>query len=402
LEVARTPSLFEIESEMPKKVQRVIRCLYQNGHNKDVHNYIRSILDKEEIPVLRDYLNSREKLKTFKGSVITTHRYLLNMDQKRLEEYDAIIVDEDIIFKSIIPNQGEITVSELETVMEENIDERLSKKIKQLFKAMKTQSCIQLESFVYEYEQNNDFTDLSSRFDIPSFCSAERFLLRKASKEKGLKEDTIVYLKQTNFKNVKYIIVSATADKEICSSFFGKDNVSFYECKQAKYQGDLIQYPEKSMSRTCIANNNGIIPKLIRNFDICEDNVITFMCENIGQLHFGNTEGINTLEGKDIMVVGTPYHIMFLYKLAAFTMGLDFDENEEMSSQIVSHNGYRFNFNTFENENLRAVHFWMLESELEQAVGRARLLRNDCKVHLFSNFPLCQAEMVLDFDYNIL
>ena len=63
------------------------------------------------------------------------------------------------------------------------------------------------------------------------------------------------------------------------------------------------------------------------------------------------------------------------------------------------HNGYRFRFTTFKNENLRAIQFWMIESELEQAVGRARLLRNSCDVHLFSNFPLSQAKMVEDFDY---
>jgi hypothetical protein len=41
----------------------------------------------------------------------------------------------------------------------------------------------------------------------------------------------------------------------------------------------------------------------------------------------------------------------------------------------------------------------MIESELEQAIGRARLLRNKCTVHLFSNFPLPQAKM-MEFEYN--
>jgi hypothetical protein len=35
----------------------------------------------------------------------------------------------------------------------------------------------------------------------------------------------------------------------------------------------------------------------------------------------------------------------------------------------------------------------MIESELEQAVGRARLLRENCTVDLYSNFPLRQAVM---------
>ena len=163
--------------------------------------------------------------------------------------------------------------------------------------------------------------------------------------------------------------------------------------------GSLYQYPGKSMSRSSVANDPGIVRRLMNRFHMDEDHVITFMREEIGELHFGNTEGSNRLEGEDILVIGTPYHADFIYKLVAFTMGLDFDEDEEPELQTVTHNGYRFRFTTYKNENLRAIQFWMIESELEQAVGRARLLRNSCEVHLFSNFPLNQAEMVEDFDY---
>jgi hypothetical protein len=106
------------------------------------------------------------------------------------------------------------------------------------------------------------------------------------------------------------------------------------------------------------------------------------------------------MEGMDILVIGTPYHAEFLYKLIAFTLGLHFDEDAEMKEQLVTHNGRRFKFTTYDDETLRAIHFWMIESELEQAVGRARLLRYDCKVHLLSNFPLSQSKIVNDFDYN--
>lgn len=153
------------------------------------------------------------------------------------------------------------------------------------------------------------------------------------------------------------------------------------------------------MSRSSIANDKGVVQRLMYHFDMEESHVITFMNQNIGQLHFGNTEGSNSLEGDDILVIGTPYHAPFLYKLVAHSIRLDFDEDEEMTMQMVEHNGYRFWFNTFTDENLRSVQFWMIESELEQAIGRARLLRHDCTVHLFSNFPLKQSEMVTEFDY---
>ena len=58
---------------------------------------------------------------------------------------------------------------------------------------------------------------------------------------------------------------------------------------------------------------------------------------------------------------------------------------------VVVHNGFRFRFMTYADATLRAIQFYMIESELEQAVGRARLLRCDCTVNLFSDFPLKQA-----------
>lgn len=60
---------------------------------------------------------------------------------------------------------------------------------------------------------------------------------------------------------------------------------------------------------------------------------------------------------------------------------------------VVTHNWYRFYFTTYEDEILRNIQFYMIESELEQAVGRARLLRCGSTVNLFSDFPLRQANI---------
>jgi hypothetical protein len=191
-------------------------------------------------------------------------------------------------------------------------------------------------------------------------------------------------------------MVSATVDKDICEFFFGKNKVKFYECKKARYKGSLIQFHDKSMSRSSIDANPGII-KIIRKFSGFLK-IITFKKYNIGDLWFGNTAGCDHLKGQNIDVVGTPYHAEFLYKLFPFSLGIDFDKDEKMKRILVFHNGYKFFIRTYENEILRKFHFWMLESELEQAVGRARLLRFNCIVHVFSNFPLSQAVMK-KFDY---
>lgn len=396
IEIMVTPSLEEIKDEIPDNIWNRIQKLYKRGRYRLVHTYIHKKLEKEDIRCLKKYMKKREKLKEWKGCVITTHRYLLNMDKNRLDAFDSIIIDEDIIFKSVISNQEQIGVSQLKKLKKKTTDQGLVNKMDKLLKESKRQSCIETESIEWDVE-DEDMPKVP--FDILSFCLAERFYFRRCDEEENLDEDVFTFLKAADFPGEKYIMVSATADEEVCNMFFGEGNVDFYECKKAENMGTLNQYPQKSMSRSSLAKNPGIIHRLMQQFKIDSSHVITFMKENIGQLHFGNTEGSNMLEGENILVVGTPYHAEFIYKLAAFSMGLEFDEDEKMMIQDVIHNGYRFRFTTFQDEGLRAIHLWMIESELEQAVGRARLLRNDCEVHLFSNFPLSQSKMVKNFDY---
>lgn len=396
IDVKVTPSLDEIKDEIEENIWKHIQKLYKRGQYGLVHKYIQEELQKEDIPCLRKYLEKRNKIREWKGCVITTHRYLLNMDKNRLDEFDSVIIDEDIIFKSVISNQEQITVSQLKKLKEKVADYEVTSKIEELLKKSKKQSCIETEGFEWDMEDENM---PKVPFDVRSFCQAEKFYFRRSDKEENLDEDVFTFLKDANFPGKKYIVVSATADEEVCNMFFGEENVDFYECKKAKNMGTLNQYPQKSMSRSSLAKNQGIIQRLMRKFGVDSRHVITFMKEQVGNLHFGNTEGSNILEGEDILVVGTPYHAEFIYKLVAWSIGLEFDEEEKMTLQQVTHNGYRFRFTTFDDEGLRAIHLWMIESELEQAVGRARLLRHNCTAHLFSNFPLCQAKMIGDFDY---
>ncbi|OGO85381.1 MAG: hypothetical protein A2Y24_03385 [Clostridiales bacterium GWE2_32_10] len=110
-------------------------------------------------------------------------------------------------------------------------------------------------------------------------------------------------------------------------------------------------------------------------------------------MHFGNVEGYNKLEGKDVGIIGTPHLNEIVYRMWNVALGGE-DKAQEMKYQEIEKNNYRFWFMTYSDENLQEIQIWFIESELEQAVGRSRLLRNDCTAFLFSNFPLPQAEFV--------
>ena len=64
----------------------------------------------------------------------------------------------------------------------------------------------------------------------------------------------------------------------------------------------------------------------------------------------------------------------------------------------MQYKGYDFVIMTYKQELLQKVQLYSIESELEQCIGRARLLRQDCTVYLFSAFPCEQAEIFVQ-DY---
>jgi hypothetical protein len=56
----------------------------------------------------------------------------------------------------------------------------------------------------------------------------------------------------------------------------------------------------------------------------------------------------------------------------------------------IDYNSFRFLFSTYENETLRKIQLGIIEAELVQAVGRARVLRTNAEVLVFSNLPLLE------------
>lgn len=56
---------------------------------------------------------------------------------------------------------------------------------------------------------------------------------------------------------------------------------------------------------------------------------------------------------------------------------------------------------TFADKSMRNLQLFLIETELEQAIGRARVLREDCTVYVFSNYPCKQAELNMEPYLNI-
>jgi hypothetical protein len=394
--LTQSPSLHEFKESIPEHIWSHIEKLYESGMS--AIPYLKKII-KEDDPecskLFRQYLKKLDTFSNCEENAITTHRRFLTMD---ISKYELIIIDEDILFYTIIPNKTDLSATDLKRVYKGlPPEDPVARKIRNALKLAKENEFFTLPKI--HFERADD--DKPMGVDISSFSSATHFCVHKVSDQlTGFQEDYISFLNPVEFNaNVKHIMVSATVDKAICEYFFGERNIKFYDCKKAKYTGDLRQYYERSMSRADIKKSSGIISRIKRWSRF--QHTITFMSHSLGGMYFGNCAGRDYLKGENIDVIGTPHQPEWIYKLFAYTHVSDFINVDAKirPGATVTHNGYKFLFTTYDDAVLKAIQFYMIESELEQAVGRARLLRKNCTVNLFSNFPLSQAVM-LESEYD--
>jgi len=398
--VIETPTL---PADLPEDVKDEIERLYAIGASFTAGKYIRSVAEEKGLIKLIEYINQMEIVKTFPGHIITTHSRLLYFKQDQLQTHN-ILIDEDImktllqVSKVSIRDLLKIKTSKYISWVDKN---EVDDKFKYIFlntdyQTFTRTSPISLEN-IENFETQIAEHGIGINSNVMGFLKCTVAYRYNTDKEKMVMEkgfysdsDMIQYLVKCPLPEQKIIILSATADENIYKRMYG-DRTKFHYCQPAKYCGKLVQYPQRSYSRDCLKNDEELYKKVKEI--VGEIPIITFKVfkPNENDLNFGNTEGHNCYEGKDIAVLGTPHLHEIVYKMYAMTFDIDVT-NAEMKYQEIERNNFKFWFMTYVDENLRDIQLWLIESELEQAVGRARLLRNDCSVFLFSNYPIGQAE----------
>lgn len=195
------------------------------------------------------------------------------------------------------------------------------------------------------------------------------------------------YEKQTQFFNIDYVENCGTLTQDLTYSF-SKGNLTSHTDRNIDYIKESIQARGKNPEDYTVItfkDSKNLFKKA--GFNVAED------------VHFGNSSGYNTLTGQNLIVVGT-YHIpstdLKMYSLLLFDVILPEEEFEEVKMEDKKRydiNGVRLMFPSFDNPYVRITQFYLLQSELVQAVGRARLIRNpDTEVLLYSNFPVEEAD----------
>lgn len=377
--------------ELSHELQEEITHLYNVGAGKISLSHLRGIYeqmkhDDKDYQKLHDFFEILDKAITFDGHILMTHERFLYLNPKSpILEDRKVIIDEDILSTAFA------TV----TVDIKDIDQALkmsyfSEKEKTRLYEIKTGGMYQRYSsragaFLMEDILPDQFNEIQT--NILDLLNAKVLV-------KG--ENTITFIKTKRFPTYNVIIMSATVNPDLYKWLMYVP-IETYMCKQAKYTGKLIQYTDSSYSRKKLTTDNNCEYLLNQIKSVVGDNaVITFKCcesKFDTQYHYGAIEGLNALEGQDIAVVGLPNTDEKVYKLYGMLMGVDHNR-DTWKYKKIQYNGYEFYLNTFSDYRLRTIQLWMIESNLEQAVGRARLLRHDCTVTVFARFPIDQAEIV--------
>jgi hypothetical protein len=391
--IAMTPSLPDnLKPEHKKKINR----LYSIGAINSASAYIKLIAKGENIPELLEYLKQMEICKNHDGTLITTHQKLMFL---RDDKNERLIIDEDIIH--ILIQQNHIKISDFTKLIMHNFkskeDQEVINTILELIKKAPINEVQTMPTYVFKNAKNIEQIVIESgaTTNILGFLNCLHFI--KSSDEfNPNSHDKIYFVVKNNLADKHTIILSATANEKIYSQIFG-DKLYFIDLGDVKNKGKIEQYPQRSFSRWQIKDN----PKMLKLAQELVQDKPTITYKNLADKFntiatFGATAGLDAYSGQDIAIVGTPHVAPIVYTLFASALGLTPRLNDfQMEYKQIKRNNFEFFFQTFSDDNmLREIQLYLIESELIQAIGRARLLRNDCTVTVLSNLPITQADFI--------
>ena len=226
--------------------------------------------------------------------------------------------------------------------------------------------------------------------------------------QNGAAKDRIVFVgcRRLPERIEKYIVASASASRSLYEAYLTGD-IEFLDMPAIIHQGQLILHPEKSFANWSLLGDSKI-KRLEKIQEILQLHpgvpvICSKTCKNALPAEeqerivctFGAAEGLNSYQGSDLVVIGLLNRPDYIYKLLAVSLGhkLGLDTTLELANQRVRRKGFEFYAFTFDNELLQEIQLSMVETELEQAVGRARLVSHECRVDLFTNIPLLQCSI---------
>lgn len=429
--------IFELLSFKQKKIFDELKLKYKiiddildkDKKNEMIESIVKTNEDKKEYEyyvLLKEYINSRINAKDSK-IIICTHAYLKTL-QKSISSFthiNYIIIDEDCV--QSYTQQNKFKLSTLRK-MRNNI-EKMSYKYRN--NDYSYDDLVAMLDFILDKSKRDKLYtyDVSKRLEYKIKSKTEHKKGMPASKLEELVknkiEDKINYTALLKIKGFyihdeyffyqtcdkiptdskKVIMLSATPAPSSLIQKICKDNAEIKLSKTdwVKNKGDFKQYQSLKCYKKDIDNDDSNI--LMDKIDsIAEeeniDKIITFKgYENIFpgydvSMTYGNAIGVNNLKGEQVMVIGTYLQNPQSVNLISTLFEEDDEEIntkneakdfEQIRNYKINFNGIEQMFPTFQEGILRDYAMWQTWQNMEQAIGRVRLVREEgAKVILLS------------------
>ena len=376
------------------------------NHNQGFHHSTKSILKDLLDKISKESLAQRAEIKKIMAGIgliqgqriiITTHAYFQHMSKAVLFGRE-VIIDEDIL-QQYFKKTFQIDSESLRTIKDCKVDGYW-----QIAEKMLRTDCEKYMTLPGNWrapmseEELKRLQELGCTGNYNDLNLARAFIRHKT--EDGA--DIFQYFAPSYLPCSKAIILSATLNPEVYRKYFYFQQVITYPEKTAEYQGKIEQYSYYSLGRRDLGEKQEAFAFAKAFFNDVNTPVITFkkftnypIREDLTgtKLHFGNTMGIDSMAGKDLAVVGTPFNHPDGDKLVAVWLGADVNSraNRTPARRRIEYAGRSFVIPTYKDSILREIQLYGIQTELEQSVGRARLLRNNATVLVLSAFPVFQA-----------
>lgn len=361
-----------------------------------LNNEIIPIID-EDISLALLYSNQNTQCRNTTNTVLTTHARAIF---DNLFQHDTVIFDED-------PLKSLIQIKDCATdwsVFDNTQWSNIMKPIEDFYRNLPINEVHKNQSIpkIMDDIDFKIFCMRNKRGDIIQLLNSDYLFIESKCGIKEKDDRTLKFCKEMRLPNKDIIIMSATIPVAIYKNLYGSE-IEVIELEDIVPIGQTIQYTNRSFSKNSITGSK---PYSIEVFDklfsiIGDSPIITHIPAkkvlknqpsyhgNSMNYHFGNCSGADDLGGQNIAVIGTPNIPLYVYYFYATLGGITLNIVENpLADRLVEFNGMKFRFFTFEDTNLQKIQFDLIASELVQAVGRARTLRNSCIVYLFSTLPL--------------
>jgi hypothetical protein len=377
-----------------RRINDTISAYYSIGLNDDVYILLNSVAYminsdycEEDRNLAKVYLQAISDSYSTSKTVLTTHIRAL-YDQYT---HDTIVFDEDPL-KSLLTIE-KFNLTDLMSLEQSINDKEPISQLIDLIRAAKPGVITTMDQVNFDRHSIADLvTNNCISSNVIQFFSAMSFCKDKFN------HSIIHYqIKRSIPVNKKVVIMSATPQVEVYKALYG-NRVKVIDIPIAENQGEIIQHTKNGYSRSYLKNND--INDLLEQ--IGERQVITFQQYKKlfptanSSVHFQNSEGYDFLSGINLAIVGTPHKNELYYFFTAHALGVDLSQvNMELQDLKIDWKGFRFRFTTYEDERLRNIQLEAIEAELVQAIGRARSLRTDAEVLVYSNLPLHISTLII-------